>query len=360
MKNPETINGSLVFEKEMHSAKKFWLRVFCIYVAIEAIYWIIHYFTIQKSCPNCLRPAMFYICQWGLSLLFTGLLWYCLHLFSAKRFWATALVNLVAFVLHYFLWLAVSYCLLTSGPAWLIGKKHHGLFSEFVYESWFDIGKYVLKLTAFYVLQFYAEYRRAEKRRLQLAVINKDLQLNLLKQQLSPHFYFNTLNNLYGLAQKNNERLPVALQQLQNIMQYVIVECNEPKVALQKEIDFLQSFIALEKLRYEENTTIDMRVQGKANGYSIIPLLLIQFVENAFKHGMKEKSEENWMRVNLFVDKAQLIFVVENSCYATAATEGIGLTSVKQRLNLQYNGKYDLQFFHGPERFSVTLKLNLS
>ena len=184
--------------------------------------------------------------------------------------------------------------------------------------------------------------------------------MNLLKQQLSPHFYFNTLNNLYGLARGNNERLPVALQQLQNIMQYVIVECNEPKVALQKEIDFLQSYIALEKLRYEKNTTIDMRVEGTANGYSIIPLLLIQFVENAFKHGMKEKSEENWMQVMMLVNKDQLTFKVDNSFYTAVATEGIGLASVRHRLNLQYEGKYDLHFAHDADRFSITLKLNLS
>jgi len=360
MEKSELINNVPITVSDKYSTRKFWLRAFGIYILAEAIYWVIHYFSTQNSCADCLRPAAFYIAQWLLTLLFTSVLWYGLHQFNNRSTWLILFMNLAVFAIHYYLWLLVYYYLLKNGPAWLVGKRHQGFFREFIYSSWFDIGKYVLKLTAFYMLNFYVEYRQAEKRRHRLAVLNKDLQLNLLKQQLSPHFYFNTLNNLYGLARRNNKRLPGALQQLQNIMQYVIIECNRPKVALQKEIDFLQSYIALEKLRYEKNTNIDMQVEGTANGYSVIPMLLIQFVENAFKHGMKEKSEENWMRVKMLIAKAQLTFIVENSFYTLEATEGIGLASVRQRLHLQYEGNCDLQLVHGDGRFSVTLKLNIS
>jgi LytS/YehU family sensor histidine kinase len=184
--------------------------------------------------------------------------------------------------------------------------------------------------------------------------------LNLLKQQLSPHFYFNTLNNLYGLARSNNEKLAGALHQLSNIMRYVIVDCNQPKVLLSQEINFLQSYIALEKLRYEQNTVIEMEVKGEPGQATILPLLLIQFVENAFKHGMKEKSEQNWMKVDLTIQKNELLFRVDNSYYATSVAGGIGINSVKHILNLQYEGKHDLQMLHENNHFSVTLKLNLS
>jgi LytS/YehU family sensor histidine kinase len=186
------------------------------------------------------------------------------------------------------------------------------------------------------------------------------MQLNLLKQQLSPHFYFNTLNNLYGLARGNSVKLSDALDQLSNIMRYVIVDCNQPKVLLGQEIRFLQSYIALEKLRYEQNTVIEMKVEGQANGQMIMPLLLIQFVENAFKHGMKEKSEQNWMKVNVVVAKEELLFTVDNSYYETAVSTGIGIDSVKHILNLQYEGKYDMKMLHEGNRFSVILKLKLT
>jgi two-component system, LytTR family, sensor kinase len=122
----------------------------------------------------------------------------------------------------------------------------------------------------------------------------------------------------------------------------------------------LKSYIALEKLRYEHDTVIDMRVEGHANGQSILPLMLIQFVENAFKHGMKEKSEQNWMKVNMKIDKEALFFSVDNSYYETEPSKGIGITSVQHRLDLQYEGKYDMKMQHAGNRFSITLKLDLS
>jgi LytS/YehU family sensor histidine kinase len=254
--------------------------------------------------------------------------------------------------------MVIKYALYNSA---LIGNSRNTYsLQDIIYDSWFDIGKYVLITSAFYVLKFYVEYKRAAEQRIQLAVINKDLQLNLLKHQLSPHFYFNTLNNLYGLAKKNSAKLSPALHQLQNIMQYVLTECDQPKVLLKQEIDFLQSYIELEKLRYEENTMIDMQVKGNADGHTILPLLLIQFVENAFKHGMKEKSDQNWMHVNITIENNQLHFLANNSCHTPAFKEGVGFSSVKHRLKLQYEGNYEMTIKNENEEFAVFLKLNLS
>ena len=363
MRNHEVISDIATASMKGFNQKKFWRRAFGIYILAEAVYWTLHYLNINMydNCTSCVRPVAYYIVQWFLNLLFTGLLWYFLNKFYHKSRLAVILINMGLFIIHYAGWIWVNYHLHKSGPSWLIGDRITSyLRSTLLYDSWFDIGKYVLKMTAFYVLKFYAEYRNSEQQRLQLTIINKDLQLNLLKQQLSPHFYFNTLNNLYGLARSNNEKLSAALQQLSNIMHYVIVECNRPKVSLHKEIDFLQSYIALEKLRYEEHTVIDMHVEGNADGHTIMPLLLIQFVENAFKHGMKEKSEQNWMRVDMHIRETELTFSVANSFYSPPAMEGIGLSSVNRRLDLQYEGKYDMQMISIKDRFSVTLKLNLT
>ncbi len=349
------------FIMEKNRIRRFWLIAFIGYAILEAAYSVVAISVTRSMCSICKVTILFYVSLWIFSLLFTGLVWYCLNLYYNKQRWKLVVVNVVLFIAHYFSWITMLYLIRHSGQEWLLGKHAKPPdFSQLIYDSWFDIGKFVLKLSAFYVLKFYLEYRKTEQQRTELAILNKDLQLNLLKQQLSPHFYFNTLNNLYGLARSNSPKLTDALRQLSNIMQYVIVDCNQQKVLLSQEVNFLQSYIALEKLRYEKNTVIEMEVRGHANGQSILPLLLIQFVENAFKHGMKEKSEQNWMKVNIAIDEQDLLFSVDNSYYETGLAGGIGIASVEHRLNLLYEGKYDMQMRHEGDHFSVTLKLNLS
>jgi sensor histidine kinase YesM len=346
---------------EENNTINFWRWSFGIYTIVEAVYIFVNYVTVAIMCTDCTLTPAFYASQWITNIVFTGLLWYCLNLFYNNPLWKIILINIAVFFIYYFLWQGSLYSILHSGQSWLAGNTVKvRTFRELVYWSWSDIGKYVLKLSAFYMLKFYFEYKRVERQRVQLAVINKDIQLNLLKQQLSPHFYFNTLNNLYGLARSNSPRLSDALHQLHNIMQYVIVDCNQPKVLLQQEINFLKSYIALEKLRYEHDTVIEMKVAGDMGSQTIMPLLLIQFVENAFKHGMKEKSELNWMKVNLMIEKERLRFTVDNSHYGQPASEGIGINSVKHMLNLQYEGKYNMELQHGKNHFSVTLNLNVA
>ncbi|MEO5647971.1 MAG: sensor histidine kinase, partial [Chitinophagaceae bacterium] len=346
----------------------FWRRSFLIYAGIEIIILGIQYIITRNKCSACVLPQGFYLVNWLQHLLFTGLLWFFLNRFNYLRLWKIILLNIFISLAYYFLWISSLYAIFRSGQNWLVWESiQNKSFESFVYNSWADIGKYVLKLSAFYALKFYFEYRHSEKQRIKLAVINKDMQLNLLKQQLSPHFYFNTLNNLYGLARSNSNKLSDALHQLSNIMRYVIIDCNQPKVLLSQEVSFLKSYIALEKLRYEQNTIIEMKVEGdlhlpdgKINGQTIMPLLLIQFVENAFKHGMKEKSDKNWMRVEMIIKKDELLFKVNNSYYAETVSEGIGINSVKHILNLQYENKFDMKMLHENNHYSVTLKLNLS
>jgi two-component system, LytTR family, sensor kinase len=361
MRTDEFTIERIVSAEEKSRSRKFWLYSFGVYVIGEGLYILINYITTWSMCNYCVLAAPYYFLHWILNIAFTGMLWYILNLFYQQRKGLIVLSNLFVFAAYYFLWILVQYQVLNSKSNWLLGVDTRDRpYSSLFYSSWFDIGKYVVKLAAFYVLKFYYEYRRAERNRIQQAVINKDMQLNLLKQQLSPHFYFNTLNNLYGLARSDSAKLPEALDQLSNIMQYVIVDCNQPKVLLEQEVRFLGSYIALEKLRYEQDTVIEMKVEGAINGQTIIPLLLIQFVENAFKHGMKEKSDKNWMKTTITVQNQELLFTVDNSYYETGVSEGIGIRSVNHILNLQYEGKHDIQMNKVNNHFSVTLKLNLS
>lgn len=361
MRKDEFTITNIVSLEEKDKSKRFWLLAFVVYAVVEVAIIIVQYVITRSKCSYCVLPPFFYLVNWLQHLLFTCFLWYCLNRVYHLILWKNIVWNILLWAAHYFLWIAALYAFFHSGQDWLIGEKTKiNTFKEFVYESWQDVPRYVLKLAAFYLLKFYFEYKRAERQRIKLALINKDMQLNLLKQQLSPHFYFNTLNNLYGLARSNSAKLSVALSQLSNIMRYVIVDCNQPKVLLNQEVNFLQSYIALEKLRYEQNTVIEMKVEGDAGGQTILPLLLIQFVENAFKHGMKEKSERSWMKVNIIIHGNELLFTVNNSYYDVSSSEGIGINSVKHILNLQYEGKYDMRMLYEDYRFSVTLKLNLA
>jgi len=339
--------------------RNFWRKTFVVYAAIEMLVLTIQYAVTKYQCAECLLPASL-PANWLQHLAFTGVLWFLLNRFYGLTIWRIVFLNILLFAAHHFLWIALTYMMFHSGQAWLVSASDSTKsLRDLFYGSWIEIGKYVVKVSAFYMLQFYWQYRQAEKQKMQLALVNRDLQLDLLKKQLSPHFYFNTLNNLYGLARANSQKLPVALSQLANIMGYVILECKDNKVSLAEEIQFLESYIALEKLRYEQDTTIEMKVDGHVNGQMIIPLVLIQFVENAFKHGMKEKSADNWMKVKLHIIKEQISFLVENSCYENVDSAGIGISSVKNILNIEYEGKYDLKIQHYNNSFLVNLKLNL-
>ncbi len=361
MKKGEPSITAFESSEEAARGRKNWQYSFYIYTCMEVAIIAVQYFITWHKCPECTLPPLFYILNWLMHILFTGILWYCLYHAGTVSAWKKVMVNILLFTAHYFLWIGALYLVFHSGQKWLTGEKGTVYsFRALVYASWPDIGKYVVKLSAFYVLKFYFDYRQAERQRIKLALINKDMQLNLLKQQLSPHFYFNTLNNLYGLARSNSEKLSGALHQLSNIMRYVIKDCNQPEVLLSQEMTFLESYIALEKLRYEHNTVIEVKVEGDIREQTIVPLLLIQFVENAFKHGMKEKSDRNWMKVNAVIKKNELVFKVDNSYYEPGSSEGIGIESVKNMLNLRYEGRCQLNIMHENNRFSVTLKLGLS
>lgn len=359
MKDDEMISKPSIPGNE--SLRESWKKAFLVYILVEAFIITFQYLITWNKCSVCVLPVPFYISGWVKQLLFTGLMWYGLYRLSFLKSWAIILLNLPLFLFYYFSYIGASWLIINSGQEWLVGKQpSEKPYSYFIYGSWIDIAKYVLIAASFYVLKFYFDYRKSQKQRINLAAINKDMQLNLLRQQLSPHFYFNTLNNLYGLARINSVKLPAALDQLSNIMHYVIEDCNKPKVLLHQEIKFLESYIALEKLRYETGTIIDMKVDGIVDNQAIMPMLLIQFVENAFKHGMKEKLEQNWMKVKINVSNEWLHFTVNNSIHSAPKTGGIGINSVKHILNLQYDGKYELDLLQEPGCFSVTLKLNLS
>jgi sensor histidine kinase YesM len=210
------------------------------------------------------------------------------------------------------------------------------------------------------VQQQQLEKEREQQLTLEFTKKITEMELQLLKSQLNPHFYFNTLNNLYGLAMIAPKKAPDAILKLSDIMEYVIYDCRHDKVPLGKELKFLQSYIELERLRYEDNARISLTIDGKTNGQSISPMLLIQFVENGFKHGMELQKGNSYLRIHIAQDNGRLKYESINSINGQSFKEGgVGLTNLRKRLEILYPGKHSLEVFSNEQVFRVVLEVEL-
>jgi two-component system LytT family sensor kinase len=211
---------------------------------------------------------------------------------------------------------------------------------------------------------FLKEWARVEKFRIQLEAVQLDTEIKFLKSQVNPHFLFNTLNNLFSMAQKKgNEDLADGISKLSGMMRYMIYESNEENVPLKKEIEYLENCIVLNRLRYADNEVkVVFNYPEQTEGILVAPMLFIPFVENAFKHGVAiGRSSE--IDISISVANKQLIFSCENTIYNVKKMDdeksGIGLENVKRRLALLYPGKYGLFIKIDDNKYIVDLGINI-
>jgi two-component system LytT family sensor kinase len=190
---------------------------------------------------------------------------------------------------------------------------------------------------------------------------NLKTELSLLRSQVNPHFMFNVLNNMVALARKKSVDLEPSLIKLSSLMRYMLYEADEDKVPLERELEYLQSYIDLQEQRYGRNVKVLVDLQPDPGQYLIEPMLLIPFVENAFKHGtgMIDSPE---ISIQLRVNASQLQFTVRNkfnpdSIEQKDKTSGIGLTNVSRRLNLLYGTRQKLDILSEGEWYNVSLKI---
>jgi LytS/YehU family sensor histidine kinase len=193
--------------------------------------------------------------------------------------------------------------------------------------------------------------------------MNTELELNLLKSQINPHFLFNTLNNIYSLSLQKSDRSPEMILKLSDLMRYMLYECNVPFIDLQREIQFLQDYIDLEKIRHGEKVEILFSVQGAPDGLKIPPLLLIPFVENAFKHGVNAQFGNAWVHISLLLENNHIVFEIKNNKPQTAAqrnlnSSGIGIENAKKRLQLIYPNKHVLEINDLSASFHIKLSID--
>ena len=189
-------------------------------------------------------------------------------------------------------------------------------------------------------------------------------ELRFLKAQINPHFLFNTLNNLYYLAFTNSPNTTEVIAKLSQMMRYMIYDSNHPKVLLSKEIEYMQNYISLEKLRLNEQIPVCFTVEGNPGQVLVVPLIFITFLENAFKHGVSNSSPGAWVNVSINIQGTNCVYTVENSKLpengkVVSEKSGIGLQNVRRRLDLSYPGQYRLSEQDLPDRYAIRLQLAL-
>lgn len=191
---------------------------------------------------------------------------------------------------------------------------------------------------------------------------NLKLELNFLKSQISPHFLFNSLNNLYSIAIKNDDKETASgLSKLSTMMRFMLDKSEKTTVKLSEEIEYLKSYIEMQKLRFLETDDINIsfNVIGTTNQFKLQPFLLINFIENAFKHGIDYKKPSK-IDIELTMNNSKLLFKVENTVHPikkTGTGSKLGIENVKKRLNLIYGTDYSLNIKPDNKKYIVELTI---
>jgi two-component system, LytTR family, sensor kinase len=236
-------------------------------------------------------------------------------------------------------------------------RQYHISAGAYLVQSLFTTTFFIFLSTAF---KFSVDWFLNEKVKKSLENDKLSAELAFLKSQINPHFLFNSLNNIYSLAYQKSEQTPEAILKLSEIMRYMLNESNETLVELGKEIRYLDNFIELQKLRFGSRIALDLRVEVRDTEKKIAPLILISFVENAFKHGVVT-DPHNAIRIHLLEENGKLDFSVWNrkGLQNKDETGGVGLNNVKRRLELAYPGRHILRIENSDEVYYCRLSLDL-
>lgn len=208
---------------------------------------------------------------------------------------------------------------------------------------------------------FFLDWMKSQNEAAELRQQQLTAELKFLKNQINPHFLFNTLNNLYTLSYMKDDRAAPMVVKLSEMMRYMLKQTPGDRLPVEDEIAFLQNFIELQKLKTDAAREVSFEVEGVKGEHKIAPLLLLNFFENSFKHGDWEKNPRGWVRARLQAgEKGELHFRIENSVKETQNREwkkGIGLKNAERRLALLYPDSHTLHIQHLGDSFLVELEL---
>jgi two-component system, LytTR family, sensor kinase len=238
------------------------------------------------------------------------------------------------------------------------------LFDNFKTRFYDNIIPLFLLVTTGAATKLISDYLQTQRRLNEIAREKAETELKYLKSQINPHFLFNSLNSIYFLIDKQNIEARKTLLQFSDLLRYQLYDCNADTIEIEKELAYLNDYIRLQKLRKDRHYQVTVDTDGNLNGFRIVPLLLMPFVENAFKHISHHNNNENFVHVSFSRKNGSFNFDIENSKEAirtsTEPVGGIGLNNVKRRLDLLYPGKHELTVTNNETTFKVSLKLSIS
>ena len=216
-------------------------------------------------------------------------------------------------------------------------------------------------------LKLVKHWYEKEKLTKELEILNTETELKYLKSQINPHFLFNSLNSIYALALQKSDLAPELILKLSDILRYILYDGSNQRVSLDQELKYLKSYAELEKVRHGDRVNLSLTIDGGIDTQEIVPMLLIPFVENSFKHGFGRDMANGYVKINIRVNKNTLNFELSNS-KPLSGTEfknqenyqgGIGLQNVSKRLGLMYPNKHTIEIIETDIDYKVNLKIDL-
>lgn len=237
------------------------------------------------------------------------------------------------------------------------GKKESISLMQYILATIFTSGFFIVSSC---LIKFAIDWFANDRIQRNLEGEKKEMELQFLKSQLNPHFLFNSLNNIYSLAYQKSDKTADAILKLSEIMRYMIYESNDNTVSLSKEVEYLKSYVELQKLRFKDSAYVNFNIEGDINDQQVVPLMLISFVENAFKHGVANDPNDP-IKINLIANQKILHFSITNkkNKYNKDEMGGIGLSNVERRLQLIYPDRYKLNIVNSGTHYTSELMLDI-
>ena len=258
--------------------------------------------------------------------------------------------------------LLLVYTALQNGYDVLIAGYQNKDTGSFFYHAYYHFSVGVFYLTFTLALELSKRWYRQQQLLRQVQTEKLRTELQYLKAQLNPHFLFNSINTIYFQIDKSNTEARESLEKFSELLRYQLYECNEDRIPIEKEISYLESYVDLQRLRKNERNIIRFNTGENVRGFCIAPLLLLPFVENAFKHLSGYAGSNNIVELNMNRQNGSFLFSLSNSIDPQAEINhepGIGLKNVRRRLDLLYENAYKLDIQKDDSTFNVELQIKI-
>ncbi|MCP4438543.1 MAG: hypothetical protein GY810_06325 [Aureispira sp.] len=288
-------------------------------------------------------------------------------LFVKKRYFLYTIISLGVLILWYLVSRSFSTWMFQNGYWEVVGQwpklANHRIPNQIgrIVGIWFHGTGTIIYLSSLIAFNT-QQVRRKESKILVLENEKLNAEMRMMRMQINPHFLFNALNNIYSTAVLKPEQVAESIHKLSGLLRYALYDCDTDRIALKREVEYLQNYIDLQRLKDDELGEIEFDIKGNIGGVYILPMILVAFVENSFKHGNIEQN--GWIKIELVKEDNTLVFKCKNSIAAIAKqkdnTKGIGLSNVRKRLELMYPDSHELTISPEEDIFSVILKIDLN